>query len=138
MNFPDAIISCFRQYVTFSGRAPRSEFWYWVLFYLLLSIVVVELDAQFFHAVAVTTANPPMVRGASMHLQDNGPLARILSVLLFLPNLSVSARRLHDVNRSAWWLLLLLIPLIGWLPLLIWYCSKSDVGDNRFGPSPLA
>jgi len=119
MNFQEAIQSGFRNYVTFSGRAPRSEFWYWVLFEVLVSIVASILDVAIFP------------------LNDISPLNAIASLLLFLPSLAVSIRRLHDIDRTGWWVLISLT-VIGIVLLIIWNCLRGTIGPNRFGPDPLA
>lgn len=119
MNFQEAIQSGFRNYVTFSGRAPRSAFWYWVLFEILVSIVASILDAAVFP------------------LSDVTPLNAIASILLFLPSLAVSVRRLHDIDRTGWWVLISLT-VIGIVLLIIWNCLRGTIGPNRFGPDPLA
>ena len=118
MNFFDAIRSVFSQYVGFSGRALRSEYWYWVLFTVLLSIVTSIIDVALFP------------------FEDVSPLSSITNLALLLPGLAVSARRLHDVGRSGWWLLLAVVPVIGWIILLIWTVTKGDAAPNRFGPPP--
>ncbi len=119
MNFPQAVASCFRNYVGFSGRAPRSEYWYWILFYVLVVIAAILIDTAVF-------------RGSSI-----SPLTTIVELACLLPGLAVSIRRLHDIDRSGWWILLALIPLIGAIILLIWDCTKGTPGPNRFGPDPL-
>jgi len=119
MNFQQAIQSGFRNYVTFSGRAPRSEFWYWVLFEILVSIVASILDVAVFA------------------LSDISPLNAVASILLFLPSLAVSVRRLHDIDRTGWWVLISLT-VIGIVLLIIWNCLRGTIGPNRFGPDPLA
>ena len=120
MGFGDAIRVCFSQYVTFSGRASRSEFWYWVLFVFLVSTGCSIVDAAVFKS------------------EEAGVLTSLFSLATFLPYISVCVRRLHDVDRSGWWFWLILIPLIGWLVLLIWNCTKGTTGDNHFGTDPLA
>ena len=120
MTFTQAIASGFQNYVTFRGRAPRSEYWYWVLFVLLVSIAAGILDAALFPLVEVS------------------PLVSVAGLLFLLPGLAVSIRRLHDLDRSGWWYLILFIPLIGWVVLIIWACMRGTVGANRFGPDPLA
>ena len=115
MGFFAAIQSGFRGYVDFGGRSSRSEVWWWVLFTIIANIVSLVLDAG----------------GGS------GLFALIVSLGLFLPNLSVQVRRLHDLDRSGWWLLISLIPIVGAIILLIWFCSKGTDGDNRFGANPL-
>lgn len=111
MGFVQAIRSCFRQYATFSGRAPRSEYWYFALFAVLV-------------CVPLSVINP--VLGA------------IALLPLVIPCISVEVRRLHDTDRSGWWFWIGLVPLIGFVLKLIWYCGKGTDGDNRFGPDPIA
>ena len=65
------------------------------------------------------------------------PLGIIFGLAIIIPNISVTARRLHDINRSGWWQLLWFIPLLGWIPLLIWNCTKSNETTNKFGDNPL-
>jgi uncharacterized membrane protein YhaH (DUF805 family) len=119
MGFGEAISSGFSNYVTFSGRASRSEYWFWTLFATLVSGAAGIIDA----GIAASTGY--------------SPFSTIVSVALFLPGLAVSARRLHDLDRTAWWLLILLT-IIGAILLLVWDCMKGTDGPNRFGPDPLA
>ena len=119
MNFQTAIKSCFNKYVTFSGRAPRSEYWYFGLFYVLASIVAAIVD----HAVLN---------------MDSSPLSIIIWLACILPSLAVSFRRLHDVNKSAWWLFFFLVPIVGPIMMIVWFCTRGTAGDNRFGSDPLA
>jgi uncharacterized membrane protein YhaH (DUF805 family) len=119
MQFQDAIRSGFRNYVTFSGRASRSEFWYWTLFGFLVAAVSSILDSALFPSMST------------------GPISAITSLLLLLPGLAVSVRRLHDIDRTGWWILITLT-IIGLIVLLIWNCTKGTDGPNRFGPDPLA
>ena len=118
MNFMQAITSGFQNYVNFSGRAIRSEYWFWTLFALLVSIVASILDYLIF---------PHM---------DISPLNSLTGLALFLPGLAVSVRRLHDLDRTGWWLLILLT-IIGGILLLVWFCMRGTVGSNRFGPDQL-
>ncbi len=115
MNFKQAIVSGFQNYVNFQGRALRSEYWYWVLFAVLVGLVSKVLDAVLFGG------------------GPNGPLNLIASLALFLPGLAVSVRRLHDVNRSGWWILIA-FTIIGIIPLIYWDCIAGTPGPNRFGP----
>ena len=62
----------------------------------------------------------------------------LFGLATLLPSIAVAVRRLHDLDRSGWWILIGLIPLIGWIILIVWYCSRGTVGPNRFGPDPLA
>jgi uncharacterized membrane protein YhaH (DUF805 family) len=119
VSFIEAIQSGFRNYVNFNGRASRSEFWYWVLFALLIGIAASIIDS--------------IVAPNSVY----GPLSSILALAFFLPGLAVSVRRLHDLDRSGWFVLLHFIPLIGSIILLIWFCMRGTLGSNRFGPDPL-
>ena len=117
MNFGEAIASGFSNYVNFSSRAARSEYWYWVLFNVLAQVVTEIIDNAVI-GMSVTTA--------------------IFSLAVLLPGIAVAARRLHDVDRTGWWLLLAFVPVIGLIVLVIWFCTKGTDGSNRFGPDPLA
>lgn len=119
MGFTEAIASGFSNYVNFSGRAVRSEFWYWVLFVVLASIVAGVIDRILFSGGGVS------------------PISGLLGLALFLPGLAVSIRRLHDLDRTGWWYLLV-FTIIGAIVLLIWYCMRGTTGPNRFGADPLA
>ena len=118
MNFVDAVKSGFQNYVTFSGRAARSQYWYWALFCILVGIGSVVIDAALFPQSYMR------------------PVNAIAELVLFLPTLAVSIRRLHDLDRSGWWFLLIFVPLIGGIWLLVWFCMRGTVGPNRFGPDP--
>ncbi len=117
MTFQEAIESVFRQYANFDGRARRSEYWYFVLFVFLASLVI------------STFATP-----------IGGPrLAYVLNTLftlaIFLPSLSLVFRRLHDTGRTGMWCLLAFIPL-GALVLIAFFCMDSQPGQNEYGPNP--
>lgn len=152
MGFVKAVKTCFQKYATFSGRASRSEFWYFVLFGLLLA----QFRAMLF------VYNSPITL-----------LVDLISLVMFIPNLAVGVRRLHDLNRSGWWyfptffwlmvtlafphfkveelsedpvefiaiqssiLLFILLGAFYSLILFIYFYRKGTVGDNRFGPDPL-
>jgi uncharacterized membrane protein YhaH (DUF805 family) len=122
MGFFQAIESGFRNYVNFSDRAVRSEFWYFVLFMFIIGIIAQLLDVYFFSLQAV-------VAGI-------GPIYALTTLVLFLPGLAVSVRRLHDIDRTGWWVLLY-ITVIGTLWLIYWACQRGTVGPNRFGPDQL-
>ena len=104
-----------KKYAVFSGRARRAEFWWFVLGNLIVSIVLSIIDGI---------------------LGSNGILGLIYSVGVLLPSIGVSIRRLHDTDRSGWWLLIGLIPLIGFLVLLYFYVQDGDPQPNQYGPSP--
>jgi uncharacterized membrane protein YhaH (DUF805 family) len=115
MGFGQAISAGFSNYVNFSDRACRSEFWFWILFYYIALAVAAIIDV----AIGIYA------------------LTGLFELAVFLPTLAVAIRRLHDLDRTGWWILLNFIPLIGWIILLIWYCTKGTDGPNRFGPDPL-
>lgn len=118
MNILDAIRACLRNYANFSGRARRAEFWWWQLFCFAASFVGSLFDVAAFQL-------------------DIGFFGGLFSLFVFVPTLAVGARRLHDTERSGWWLLLWLIPLIGWLALIIWWCERGTPGSNRYGDTPI-
>jgi uncharacterized membrane protein YhaH (DUF805 family) len=122
MGFTDAIKTGFQKYIGFSGRAARSEYWYWVLFILLLQIVAWLIDMTLF----------------GFNTTGVNPIGVIVSLATLLPGLAVSVRRLHDIDRVGWWIFLALIPVIGAIVLIYWACLRGTVGANRFGPDPLA
>jgi uncharacterized membrane protein YhaH (DUF805 family) len=115
MNFTQAISSGFSNYVNFAGRAIRSEYWYWVLFVLIATIATSIIDL----VLGITLFEP------------------IFSLAVLLPSIAVGVRRLHDLDRSGWWLLLGFIPLIGAIVLIVWFCGRGTPGANRFGPDSL-
>jgi uncharacterized membrane protein YhaH (DUF805 family) len=119
MPFPDAVKICFNKYVDFNGRARRSEFWWWVLFTVLLGIVASIIDAI-------------LGTGSS---SGTGLIQGIAQLAVLLPSLAVGARRLHDTGRSGWWQLLWIAIIVGWIFLIIWFCEDSH-SDNQYGPSP--
>lgn len=118
MSFADAIKSVLSQYATFSGRARRSEYWFWFLAYFIVAIVASFID----QAMGVKAGQP-------------GPAVIVLALALLLPNLAVTVRRLHDTDRSGWWILIGAIPLVGAIVLLVFYVSDSK-GNNKYGKSP--
>ena len=118
MDFISAVKSGFRHYVTFKGRAPRSEFWYWTLFGLLLTIAGGIAD------------------NALLDDPSPGLFGPLISLVLFLPGLAVSIRRLHDIDYSGWWWWIV-FTVIGIIVLIAWACMKGTNGPNRYGPDPL-
>jgi len=114
MNFAQAISSGFSNYVQFGGRACRSEYWYWTLFAFIASVVAYMIDGML----------------------GIGMVSNIVGLGLLLPGLAVSARRLHDIDRTFWWVLLT-FTIIGVVLLLFWACLRGTSGPNRFGPDPL-
>jgi uncharacterized membrane protein YhaH (DUF805 family) len=109
MNFVDAIASGFKNYFNFKGRASRSEFWYWVLFTILLSLVLGTIETVLWPAAPIDSDDLEAVLNATLSAPT--PLTSLANLLLFIPGLSVTARRFHDAGFSAKWLLLLLVPV---------------------------
>ena len=117
MNFQTSIKTCFNKFAVFSGRASRSEFWFFVLFGFLGGIITVIIDV--------------MILGYPY--EENGPINLIFSVTLIIPSIAVTARRLHDINKSGWWQLLW-ITIIGGILLIIWHATEGENKKNKFGP----
>jgi uncharacterized membrane protein YhaH (DUF805 family) len=104
MNFGDAIQTCLRKYADFTGTAKRSEYWWFVLFLVIGSAILGVISNK---------------------------LSLVFTLLTLLPSLAVAARRLHDIDRSGWWQLVGLIPLVGWLIMIYWLVQPSQ--PNRYG-----
>ncbi|QRM27938.1 DUF805 domain-containing protein [Microvirga sp. VF16] len=117
MDFGQAIKTCLNKYATFSGRAQRSEYWYFFLFIIIVDIVASILDTAIFGDMSV--------------------LYLIATLALLLPSIAAGVRRLHDTDKSGWWLLLGLIPVVGAIVLIVFFCQRGTVGPNQFGPDPL-
>ena len=123
MSFSQAVSSVLlNKYATFSGRARRSEYWWWYLFVTIVYIVAGILD----NAIGLTYSDLTL---------GGGWIATIAAIVFLIPNLAVAVRRLHDTGRSGWWLLIGLVPLIGWIVLLYFFILDSE-NDNQYGPSP--
>ena len=123
MGFTDAIRTCFQQYATFTGRSRRAEFWWWALFTLIVSIAGGLIDQALFPDHFSTRNN-------------TGPVGGLFGLIVLLPTLAVTARRLHDIDKSGWWQLLSFIPFVGWIIMVVWTVRDSEPGSNRFGPNP--
>jgi uncharacterized membrane protein YhaH (DUF805 family) len=125
VSFSEAVKRGFQQALNFSGRARRSEFWYWSLFGALVQFGASVLGG----ILGGLTGDIENAAVAGMLLQWLAIFA------LFIPYLSVAIRRLHDVNKSGWWYLLI-FTVIGAFVVFYWFCKKGTRGDNQFGPSP--
>jgi uncharacterized membrane protein YhaH (DUF805 family) len=123
MQFKNAIRLGFQNYANFKGRATRSEFWFWVLFFWMAVVAASIIDAVLFPGVSSNSAP-----GIGLYLL---PL-NLVGYALIVPNISVFVRRLHDTDRKGWWWLLAFVPF-GGLVLLSWLCSKGSPNSNRFG-----
>ena len=129
MTFVDAVKSVYRKYFTFSGRAARSEFWWYMLFMLLMNIALAIVFGD------NTTVTGPGYLGVYSRSDLVGDLWNLFNLI---PTLAVASRRLHDTDRSGWWQLLYMVPLIGAIVLIVWWVARGTPGQNRFGADPLS
>ena len=142
MAMTAAVRTCLRKYVDFTGRARRAEHWWFYLASVLITAVFYVPAVILFFAAAAASAPAADSSGltagggvlATVGLVLYG-LAFLVSLALVLPTLAVGARRLHDTDRSGWWLLLGLVPL-GGIVVLVFHVLDGTPGPNRFGPSP--
>ncbi|GGO93091.1 DUF805 domain-containing protein [Stakelama pacifica] len=118
-----------KRYFQMSGRSRRKEYWMFWLFTILVGIVAGILDTLLGFGSLDSTSS-------SASWTYSGPISSLCSLFFLIPSVTVAARRLHDSDRSAWWLLLLLIPLLGWFVLFIFMVMDGTRGANRFGPDP--
>lgn len=117
MTLSESVSSVFSKYASFSGRASRSEYWYFVLFNILVGVAAGLIEA--------------------LVSQDLGEaISGIYSLAALLPGIAVAIRRLHDTGRGGQWLFIALIPLVGAIWLMVIYCEQSQPGPNRFGDVP--
>jgi uncharacterized membrane protein YhaH (DUF805 family) len=117
-----------KQYADFSGRARRTEFWMFALFNFIASVILALIDALIGTASMVST-------GSSVYFSP-GLLGGIYSLAVLIPSLAVGVRRLHDQDRTGWWLLIGLIPFVGAIVLLVFFCLEGNRGPNQYGPDP--
>lgn len=110
MTFLESLQTCFKKYIVFNGRASRSEFWWFFLFALIVPNLIGFFDSTLFF---------------------------IICLLILLPSLAVQIRRLHDIDRTGWWILINLVPIIGLIVLIIFFATEGTQGQNRFGPQPI-
>lgn len=114
-------MAALEKYAVFSGRARRSEYWYFLLFYLLIYIFLAFVDGMM---------------GTFSAQSQIGLLSGVFVLGMLIPSLSVAVRRLHDTDHSGWWLLISLIPIIGAIVLLVFTVQDSQASSNRFGLNP--
>jgi uncharacterized membrane protein YhaH (DUF805 family) len=110
-------LAVLKKYAQFSGRARRTEYWMFVLFNLIISMVLAFVEGL---------------------LGSPGVIGLLYGLAVLLPSIAVSVRRLHDTDRSGWWLLVALVPLIGVIVLIVFAAQDSKPGDNAYGPNPKA
>lgn len=113
MNLEQAVRSVLSKYADFTGRARRSEFWFWELAVFIASIVAGVIDA---------------IIGAQI-------VGYLILLATIIPSLAVGARRLHDIDKSGWLQLIGIIPIVGWIILIVWFATDSKP-DNQYGPNP--
>lgn len=114
MRFSAAVRHCFDNYATFKGRASRAEFWYFILFTFMCNLAALMLDSVI----------------------GMGLFSLIVLLALIIPSWAVAVRRLHDSDLSGWWILLAIIPGIGWIFMVYFGLRPSTESMNRFGPAP--
>lgn len=112
-----------KKYAVFTGRSQRAEYWYFVLFLILISIGLAMIDG---------------VTGTLDPETGIGLLGGLFSLATLIPSIAVGVRRLHDTGRSGWWLLIGFVPLIGGIILIIFFVQDSAPGENAYGPNPKA
>lgn len=112
-----------KKYAIFSGRARRKEYWFFALFNAIFSIVLSIIDGAI----------------GSFSVEGGiGLLSGLYTLAILIPGLAVGFRRLHDTGRSAWWLLIVFVPLVGAIVLLVFTLQDSEAGENQYGPNPKA
>ena len=116
-------LEALKKYAVFSGRSRRKEYWYFVLFSVIVSLVLSAVDA---------------ILGTFSSSTNVGLLGGIYGLAIIIPSIAVSVRRLHDIDRTGWWVLISLVPVIGTIILLVFAVLDGTPGQNRFGPNPKA
>ena len=115
-------LEALKKYAVFSGRSRRKEYWYFVLFNLIVSLVLSAIDALL----------------GTFSSANVGLLSGIYGLAVLIPSIAVSVRRLHDIDRTGWWVLISLVPVIGTIVLLVFAVLDGTPDENRFGPNPKA
>ena len=114
-------LEALKNYAVFSGRARRREYWFFMLFNVIIMVALTIID---------------YLIGSLGVVSGLGILGSLYTLAVFIPELAVSVRRLHDINKSGWWLLISFIPFIGSVVLLIFFFQDGTAGNNNFGQSP--
>lgn len=118
VDFGTAVKLGFQRYADFSGRSTRAECWWWILFSSVVGAALFIADTL--------TGNSSL----------GGLLDTLFTLATIIPSLALGARRLHDINRTGWWLLLSFVLVIGWIVLIVWTIERGDKGPNKYGPDP--
>ncbi|MCX4259147.1 MAG: DUF805 domain-containing protein [Muribaculaceae bacterium] len=116
ISFAEAVKSCFNKYADFNGRSPRAEYWYFALFNVAVVMVLAVLGA--------------IIGKLFMYVYYTYVLA------ILVPSIAVSIRRMHDIGRSGWWVLISLVPFIGSIWYIVLAALPSQLGPNQYGPNP--
>src|SRR5919112_3712826 len=114
-------LEALKKYAVFSGRARRMEYWYFVLFNLIVAIVLALIDT---------------LLGTTTGVSSFGILSGLYSLAVLIPTLAVLVRRLHDIDRTGWWIFINLIPVVGTIVLLVFALTPGTPGSNQYGPDP--
>ncbi len=114
-------LKALKQYADFSSRATRKDFWMFVLFNILFSIAARIVDG---------------IIGTSGIVYGSGLIGALYFLAIFIPGLAVTVRRLHDISKSGWWILIACIPVIGWIWIFILLVTDSNTEENQYGPNP--
>jgi len=112
----DYFLEAYREFANFQGRASRKQYWMFYLFYVIFYLFFATIDGL---------------------LRTGGLFMALFALVSLLPNIAIVTRRLHDIDKSGWWQLLILIPVIGAIILLVFLVMKGTEGENRFGSAPL-
>jgi len=115
------------RYASFNGRARRSEYWYFILYCFLISIIAKVIDAIIVN---------PLLGMRAEEVWDGGFLQVITALMFFIPTITIGIRRLHDIGKKGWWMLVCMVPVIGFIVLLYFYTKDSQSGENIYGPNP--
>lgn len=113
-------LDAWKNYINFQGRARRKAYWMFVLFNIIAAVIVGVID----NVLGLTREG------------GYGPISGLYSLAVFLPGLALAVRRLHDTGHTGWWMLIGLIPIIGWIVLLVFFVTESQPGSNQYGPNP--
>lgn len=137
MGFTQAVRSCFSKSFSWKGRAPRSEYWWFVLFLCVGAPTALVLDNLLgINFPMQTVTMDGAVIGTSTY-GTPGYIYFLFLLIYALPYSSVLVRRFHDKNKSGWWCWISLVPLVGFILVLVWLCQRGTVGKNDYGPDPL-
>jgi len=131
MNFFDSIALSFKRYFNFS------EFWFFIFLFIVGGAIIGEIDKILFPEYSASgAADGDTVFKVSVST-ENGPLSKIFMLAMLVPWFAVTARRLHDIGKSGWLLLVGFIPFIGWAVMIFWGCQAGEAGPNEYGDDPL-